>query len=28
MNSLTQMEPGRGYWIRMTSPAVLIYPSP
>lgn len=28
MNSLTQLEPGRGYWIRTTTPATLIYPSP
>jgi hypothetical protein len=26
LNSLTQMEPGRGYWIKMREPRTLIYP--
>ena len=28
LNSLQQMEPGRGYWIRMNEDATLIYPAP
>ncbi|HIQ06655.1 MAG TPA: VWA domain-containing protein, partial [Anaerolineae bacterium] len=27
LNTLTQLEPGHGYWIKMTEPGTLIYPS-
>jgi hypothetical protein len=26
LNTLTQMQPGRGYWIKMTEPDILTYP--
>jgi hypothetical protein len=28
INTLTQLEPGHGYWIKMREPAALIYPGP